>query len=113
MTFRPRQKYYLERARECREQAEEMHDPRLRKSMLETAEAYEKMAGSFAGNKPAGTQSELSQQARVSSKGTYLARRADMADDKKQRAPHDAARINIHEDYELQYWAQELGVSKE
>jgi hypothetical protein len=36
-----------------------------------------------------------------------------MADDKRQRAPQDAARINVHEDYEVQYWTKELGVSKE
>jgi benzoyl-CoA reductase/2-hydroxyglutaryl-CoA dehydratase subunit BcrC/BadD/HgdB len=36
-----------------------------------------------------------------------------MADDKSQRAPQDAARINIHEDYEVQYWTKALGVSKE
>jgi hypothetical protein len=36
-----------------------------------------------------------------------------MADDKKQRAPQDAARINMNEDYEVQYWTKELGVSKE
>ena len=36
-----------------------------------------------------------------------------MADDKRQRAPQDAARINVNEDYELQYWTKELGVSKE
>jgi hypothetical protein len=36
-----------------------------------------------------------------------------MADDKRQRAPQDAARINVSEDYEVQYWTKELGVSKE
>ena len=30
-----------------------------------------------------------------------------------QRAPQDAARINMNEDYEVQYWTQELGVSKD
>jgi hypothetical protein len=35
-----------------------------------------------------------------------------MADDKTQRAPQDAARINVNEGYELQYWTRELGVSK-
>jgi hypothetical protein len=40
-------------------------------------------------------------------------RRRGMADDKKQRAPRDAARINVNEDYEVQYWTKELGVSKE
>jgi hypothetical protein len=36
-----------------------------------------------------------------------------MADDKQQRAPQDAARINVNEDYEVQYWTNELGVSRE
>jgi len=35
-----------------------------------------------------------------------------MADDKTNRGPQDAARINIHEDYELAYWTKKLGVSK-
>src|SRR5687767_2979132 len=39
--------------------------------------------------------------------------RRSMADDKKQRAPQDAARINVNEDYEVQYWTKELGVTKE
>ena len=39
--------------------------------------------------------------------------RREMADDKRQRAPQDAARINVTEDDEVQYWAKELGVSKE
>jgi hypothetical protein len=34
-----------------------------------------------------------------------------MADDKSQRAPQDAARINVHEDYELRYWTKEFGIS--
>jgi hypothetical protein len=36
-----------------------------------------------------------------------------MADDKQQRAPQDAARINVNEDYEVQYWTKDLGVSRE
>jgi hypothetical protein len=36
-----------------------------------------------------------------------------MADDKSQRAPQDAGRINIHEDYEVRYWTKALSVSKE
>jgi hypothetical protein len=35
-----------------------------------------------------------------------------MADDKSQRAPQDAARINIHEDYEVEYWTKALGVTR-
>ena len=34
-----------------------------------------------------------------------------MADDKSNRGPQDRARINTSEDYELQYWSDELGVS--
>lgn len=34
-------------------------------------------------------------------------------DDKSKRGPADRERINIHEDYELEYWSKELVVSKE
>jgi hypothetical protein len=34
-------------------------------------------------------------------------------DDVKNRGPQDRSRINIHEDYELRYWTEALGVSKE
>lgn len=33
-----------------------------------------------------------------------------MADDRTQRGPADAARINIHEEHELRYWAKTLNV---
>jgi hypothetical protein len=36
-----------------------------------------------------------------------------MADDKTKTAPHDAGRISLTEDYEVQYWTKALGVSKE
>lgn len=36
-----------------------------------------------------------------------------MADDKTKKGPRDATRININEDYEVQYWAQELKVTPE
>jgi len=36
-----------------------------------------------------------------------------MADDKTKRGPQDAARINIHEEYEVTYWADRFGVSAE
>jgi hypothetical protein len=36
-----------------------------------------------------------------------------MADDLKQRAPQDASRISLTEDWEVRYWTQSLGVSKE
>lgn len=35
-----------------------------------------------------------------------------MADDLKNRGPRDGQRINIHEDYEVQYWTKELGCSE-
>lgn len=36
-----------------------------------------------------------------------------MADDRTDRGPQDRARVNLSEDYEVRYWTQELGVSKE
>jgi hypothetical protein len=36
-----------------------------------------------------------------------------MSDDLDKRAPQDRARINLTEPYEVQYWADKLGVSKE
>jgi hypothetical protein len=33
-----------------------------------------------------------------------IVRIGGMADDKKQRAQQDAARTNVNEDYEVQYW---------
>ena len=36
-----------------------------------------------------------------------------MADDKNLKGPQDRSRINLSEDYEVQYWTKELGVSKE
>jgi hypothetical protein len=36
-----------------------------------------------------------------------------MSDDKTNRGPQDASRINVHEDYEVRYWTKELGVSEE
>ena len=37
----------------------------------------------------------------------------NMSDDKTQRGPQDASRINMNEDYEVQYWTKRFGVSKE
>lgn len=34
-----------------------------------------------------------------------------MADDRSQRGPQDAARVNVNEDYEVQYWTNRFGVS--
>jgi hypothetical protein len=36
-----------------------------------------------------------------------------MPDDKAQRGSPDRSRINLSEDYEVQYWTKELAVSKE
>jgi hypothetical protein len=36
-----------------------------------------------------------------------------MSDDKSQRGPADAQRINVHEDYEVLYWTTVLEVSEE
>lgn len=35
-----------------------------------------------------------------------------MPDDKTKRRPQDAARINIHEPYEVNWWCHELGVTE-
>jgi hypothetical protein len=36
-----------------------------------------------------------------------------MADNLQSAGPQDRSRINVHEEWELRYWTQELGVSKE
>jgi hypothetical protein len=36
-----------------------------------------------------------------------------MADDLTNRGPRDRTRVNMNEDYEVRYWTQTLGVSKE
>jgi hypothetical protein len=36
-----------------------------------------------------------------------------MADDLKQRAPQDASRISLNEDWEVRYWTMTLGVSRQ
>jgi uncharacterized protein DUF3606 len=36
-----------------------------------------------------------------------------MADDLKARGPRDHSRISMTEDWEVQYWTKELGVTKE
>ena len=40
-------------------------------------------------------------------------RREMMADDKTKRGPQDVSKINLHEDYEVEYWTKELGVSRD
>jgi hypothetical protein len=36
-----------------------------------------------------------------------------MADDKRNTGRPDRDRINVNEDYELKYWTEQFGVSKE
>jgi len=36
-----------------------------------------------------------------------------MSDDLKQRGAPDRLRINIHEEHEVRYWTEALGVSRE
>ena len=36
-----------------------------------------------------------------------------MSDDKTKKQPQDAARINVNEDYEVQYWTEKFGCSEE
>jgi Protein of unknown function (DUF3606) len=36
-----------------------------------------------------------------------------MPDNKNLTAPQDAARINVHEDYEVAYWTKKFGCTKE
>ena len=36
-----------------------------------------------------------------------------MSDDKTERAPQDASRIALGEDYEVRYWTGRFGVSRE
>jgi hypothetical protein len=36
-----------------------------------------------------------------------------MSDDKRNRGEPDRSRINLDEDYEIRYWTERLGVTKE
>ncbi len=36
-----------------------------------------------------------------------------MSDNKQDRGPQDASRINVHEDYEVRYWTKALDVTKD
>lgn len=36
-----------------------------------------------------------------------------MSDDKNIRGPADSKKINVNEDYELDYWTKQLGVTRE
>ena len=35
-----------------------------------------------------------------------------MSDDKTKRSPQDSARVNVHEDYEVEYWTHKWGVTR-
>jgi hypothetical protein len=43
----------------------------------------------------------------------FLQWRTDMADNTSKRGKPDRSRISLSEDYEVRYWTQELGVSKD
>jgi hypothetical protein len=36
-----------------------------------------------------------------------------MSDDQSKRGPQDRSRISLSEDYEVRYWSEKFGVSKE
>lgn len=36
-----------------------------------------------------------------------------MSDDKTKRRPQDSSKINIHEDYEVRWWCDEFGCTKD
>lgn len=36
-----------------------------------------------------------------------------MMDNRNERGPQDRSRINVNEDYELEYWSRKFGVSRE
>ena len=36
-----------------------------------------------------------------------------MSDDKSKTAPQDASRVNVNEEYEVQYWTKKFGCSAE
>jgi Protein of unknown function (DUF3606) len=36
-----------------------------------------------------------------------------MSDDKTKTRPHDALRVNVHEDYELEYWSKKFRCTSE
>lgn len=37
----------------------------------------------------------------------------NLSDNTTKRRPLDSSRINVHQDYELNWWTHELGVSKQ
>jgi hypothetical protein len=36
-----------------------------------------------------------------------------MSDDLNKKGPQDASRVNVHEEWELKYWSEKFGVSKD
>lgn len=36
-----------------------------------------------------------------------------MSDDLSKRGPQDAARVNVHEDWEVRYWCKALGCTEQ
>jgi Protein of unknown function (DUF3606) len=40
-----------------------------------------------------------------------ISRRILLPDDSTKKAPQDATRVNIHEDYEIEYWSKKFGVT--
>lgn len=36
-----------------------------------------------------------------------------MSDNKQEKRPQDSQRINVNEDYEVQYWSKKFGVSRD
>jgi Protein of unknown function (DUF3606) len=36
-----------------------------------------------------------------------------MSDDKSNRGPQDASRVNVNEDYEVRYWTKKFGCTAE
>jgi len=36
-----------------------------------------------------------------------------MSDDTSKRGPRDSSRINMNEDYEVRYWSEKLGITKQ
>lgn len=35
-----------------------------------------------------------------------------MSDDKSKRSPQDSSKVNVHEDYEVEYWTKKWGVTR-
>jgi hypothetical protein len=35
-----------------------------------------------------------------------------MSDDKSKRGPQDSSKVNVHEDYEVEYWCRKFGCTR-